>query len=186
MNTFTGLIWPFVKQCSRLTQCTRKAQILMWKKKKDVYNHERTVILRPTQLVQRCVRPSYNGLCPHHFNTFNRWWCRFHISLQNESSPTNFCSVSVQPPTIFRSTRTTATYLSLLLYSLCLSLFLGLFHPFFLSLFSCCFCFKTFRHTKKRKVDSSIPLLAVKLNQKENYFDRWGIKGDMIQTEPTF
>lgn len=26
----------------------------------------------------------------------------------------------------------------------------------------------------------------MKLNQKENYFDQWGIKGDMIQIEPTF
>lgn len=56
--------------------------------------------------------------------------------------------------------------------------------------FSCLFHFylvSASKHSEAHKERKcSIPQLAVKLNQKENYFDRWCIKGDMIQTEPTF
>lgn len=51
--------------------------------------------------VEVCEACACNCLSPHHCNTFNRWCCRFHMSLQNgdHSSPQDFCSLSLQPPT---------------------------------------------------------------------------------------
>lgn len=156
---------------------SRKSQILTCKRN-NVYIQKGLLILRLIQLVWRCMRPRYNWLPSHHFKTFNRWCCRFHMSLQNgdHSSPTDFCSLLSLCSASHISLRSTCTTISLSYFILSL---------FFLSLLL--FLLQNIqRHTEKRKVDFSIRLLAVKLNQKENYFDRRGIKGDMIQSEPGF
>lgn len=74
---------------------------------------------------------------------------------------------------------------SLLSPSLCLSFSVS---ESFLILFSFVFfSFITFTvHKGGRIFFFFVCLLTVKLNWKEKFFDRWGIKGDMIQTEPTF
>lgn len=99
---------------------------------------------RQIQLVWRWLRPSYHLLSTCPFSTFNRWW-RFDISLQNGDHSSYRLSLRCQ---------LICTHHNVSLFTLSLSLslsLLGVFHAFFfsLSLFSCCFCFKTFRDTKK-------------------------------------
>lgn len=132
------------------------------------------------QLVWRCVRPRHKCLYASPlggsvvFTSHLKKWRRLFLG---HSSPTDFCSVSVQPPTFLSTELLFAAGLHAPQCSrpVCYTFSLFGLLSYSLSSFTLPLSVSASKHSGTRRREKSrfsIRLVAVKLNQKENHFDR--------------